>query len=180
MARRCAEGQLTAVEQEPAPKPLLPGDPSTWTPAQRTRNERMAQYLRTLRSEGTLTAACTVTGISQPTVWRWREEFPAFGNAVTQFLTRDRQLLIEENMFRIATSTDPKTANAAVKAGEIYLKALDPDRYADRQKIEQTVTINHQVQVVHEVRERLRAAQAEKLQRLQIVDALPSSGEREP
>ncbi|GHF65271.1 hypothetical protein HNQ07_004701 [Deinococcus metalli] len=173
------EHELTAV-LEPERMTLQSGDPATWTPAQRTRNERMAQYLRALRAEGTLTAACTATGISQPTVWRWREEFTAFGDAVTQFLTRDRQSLIEENLFRIATSTDPKMANAAVKAGEIYLKALDPDRYADRQKIEQTITINSQVQVIHEAREKHRIAQQEKLRQIRTIDALPGGSTDEP
>ena len=148
---------------------LLPGDPSTWTPAERTRNERMAAFLRELHVQGILQDAATAAGVDQATVWRWREQYPAFREAVTKFLTRTRQAMIEDNMFRIATSTDPKMANAAVKAGEFYLRALDRDQYTERQVIEQSVTVNQQVQVILTTRDRLRAEQA---QRLKTIDAV--------
>lgn len=150
---------------------LLPGDPSTWTPAERTRNERMAAFLRELHTQGILQDAATAAGVDQATVWRWREQYPAFGDAVTRFLTRTRQAMIEDNMFRIATSSDPKMANAAVKAGEFYLRALDRDQYTERQVIEQTVTVNQQVQLINQARDRLRAERQARVAQLGIIDA---------
>ena len=155
------------------PTTFLPGDPSQWSPAERTRHERMAAFLRALQEEGMVTPACKVSGVDQATVWRWREQYPAFSQAVTRFMTRTRVQVLEENMYRIACSDDPKVANAAVRANEFLLRSWDRDTYDQAQRIEQTVTINQQVQVVHEVRERNRQRQAERLRTIEA-DAVRS------
>ena len=90
---------------------------------------------------------------------------------MTRFLTRTQQAMIEDNMFRIATSTDPKMANAAVKAGEFYLRALDRDQYTERQVIEQTVTLNEQVQVINKVRDQIWAERDAKINEIRAKQA---------
>lgn len=159
-----------ALQGDTHPGMYLPGDPETWTPGMVDRHARMLQFMDALRQLGTYTDACRATDIDNATVWRWRNDYPAFRDAVTTFMTRDRQVAIEDNMYRIATSTDPKTANATVKAGELYLKALDRDKWGDKLTTDTTITINTQVQHVIEVREKLRAAQSEKLHRIRTLD----------
>lgn len=144
------------------------GHTRTWTPAQRQRSRRKAAFLRALQEHGSLGAACLASGVSDVTVWRWRKQYPAFDRAVLDFVEGVREQRLVESMYRIATSDDPKMANAAAKAGEFLLKVWNRDKYMERQKIEQTVTINHQVQVVQAVRDELRARQQEKLQRLSL------------
>lgn len=148
-----------------------PGDPANWTPAQRTRNERMSLFLRELQKEGSLSRAYESSGVPEPTVHRWRGEYPPFGEAVTKFVTRTRMQKLEESMYRIALSEDPKMANAAVRAGEFLMKAWDRPQYGDHQRIEQTQTVNHIVQVVHTVRDDIRAKQQEALRRIRTIDA---------
>ncbi|PNY79189.1 hypothetical protein [Deinococcus koreensis] len=166
---------MTVLEQQDV-------QPAHWTPAQRTRNERMSAFLRALHVEGMLTAACAASGVSLPSVRRWRNDFPSFDEAVTEFLTRIRLSAVEDNMYRIATSTDPKIANATVKAGEFLARAWDREQYGERQRIDQTITVNGQVQIVHEardtIRQELRASRQQRLLALQTIDAPPSSGDR--
>lgn len=150
---------------------LLPGDPGQWTPAEKRRHDRMAAFLRALQEEGMIRPACATCGVDTATVWRWREQYPAFEAAVTQFMTRTRVQTLEENMYRIANSTDPKMAMAAVRANEFLLRAWDRDTYDQAQRIEQTTTVNHMVQVIHEVRDSHRERQAERLKRLRTIDA---------
>ena len=150
---------------------LLPGDPSQWTPAERTRHERMAAFLRALQEEGMVVPACKASGVDRATVWRWREQYPAFEAAVTQFMTRTRVEVLEANMYRIACSEDPKMSMAAVRANEFLLKSWARDTYDQAQRIEQTTTVNHMVQVVHEVRDSHRERQTERLQRLRTINA---------
>lgn len=165
---------ISATTFQPDETYLLPGDPNTWTPAERTRHERMAGFLRALQNEGMILAACKASGVSDATVWRWRDEYPAFGEAVTEFLKHKRVLMLEENLFRIAASTDPKTANAAVRANEILLRAYDP-RFAATLKVEGTQTVNHIVQMSNEVRDNFRQRQLEKIRQIRTVDAAPAS-----
>jgi hypothetical protein len=153
----------------------IPGDPDTWTPGQHSRNDKMVRYFEALREEGTLSDACKRLNVDQATVWRWRNEYPEFQADVTTFLSRDRQALLEDNLYRIATSNDPRMASATVKALEFYLKALDRPTYGDQTKVETTQTVNHMVQVVHTVRDDLRARQLERLSQLKTIDALPLS-----
>ncbi|UQN10841.1 hypothetical protein [Deinococcus sp. QL22] len=154
---------------------FLPEEPPKWTPGQRTRNERMSAFLRALGREGSIARACETTSVDESTVWRWRDRHPTFGEAVNTFMTRTRQQRIEESMFRIATSTDPKQANAAVRAGELMLRALDRTQYGQHLEVKSTQTVNHMVQVVHTVRDDLRARQLARLSQLKTIDALPLS-----
>ena len=77
-----------------------------------------------------------------------------------------REQRLVESMYRIAMSEDPKTANAAAKAGEFLLKVWNRDKFGDKQRIEQTITESQQIQVVHTVRDQFRAERAEAIQRL--------------
>ena len=71
----------------------LPGEPAPWTPAQRTRNQPVNTFLH---------PACTDTGIDLATIWRWREQTPAFKAAVLKFKTQTRMAKLEDNMYRVA------------------------------------------------------------------------------
>lgn len=146
------------------------GNAGALTPAALIRRDRKARFLELLQEEGHITQAATRLGVSPSTVYRWRVQDEAFNAEVAEWITEEMETVVATNMFRIATSTDPKMANATVKAGEFMLKSLNREVYGDQLKQESTVTINHQVQVVHEVRDRLRAAQTEKLQRLITID----------
>lgn len=133
-------------------------DPTSWTPGQTTRNHRMNVFMDALQTYGSLTQVFQHTEFSEATIHDWRHKYPRFAEAVNLFLTHTRVHRVEENMYRIATSDDPKSATAAVKAGEILLKAYDPERFTERIKQETTVTVNHQVQVIEGFREKQRAA----------------------
>ena len=133
----------------------------TWTPAQRQRSHRKATFLRALQEHGSLGAACLASGVNDVTVWRWRKQYPAFDLAVIQFVEGVREQRLVESMYRIAMSEDPRTANAAAKAGEFLLKVWNRDKFGDRQKVEQTITINQQMDVTRAYRaEYLRQQQA--------------------
>jgi len=157
---------MDAPEQTPI---LLGGEPGSWTPAQRSRNDRMAHFLRVLAEEGIYLTACGVSGVPHSTVHRWREDHELFAKAYDLAL-QQRLSAVEDNMFRIARSTDPKTANATVKAGELLLRTWNPERYTERIKNETTITVNAQVQHVHTIRDQLRERQQERLQTLRTID----------
>lgn len=152
---------------------LQGGHTRTWTPAQRQRSRRKAAFLRALHEHGSLAAACLASGIHDTTVWRWRKQYPAFDQAVVNFTEGVREQRLVESMYRIATSEDPKMANAAAKAGEFLLKSWNREKYADFKKVEQTVSIHQTVQAIHEVRDQFRERQAEKLKALRTIDVLP-------
>lgn len=142
-------------------------------PGELKRRELKRRAIEGLRSEGTINGAAAAADVPPSTIYRWRKADPEFDAAVTEFLHVDMVDTLEASAFRIATSTDPKMANAAVRAQELLLKAYDPDRFTERHKIESTQTVNHMVQVVHTVRENHRAAQVQALQRLKTLDAEP-------
>lgn len=146
-----------------APQELQGGNARTWTPAQRQRSRRKAAFLRALHEHGSISAACLASGVHDTTVWRWRKQYPAFDRAVVHFVEGVREQRLVESMYRIATSEDPKMANAAAKAGEFLLRAWNRDKYGQHQKIEQTVSINQQIQVIHEVRAAFHQKQQERL-----------------
>ena len=177
-----ARETLTA-EQAEALEPLVKlaavGNPKvaqqfeSMKPGELKRRELKRRVLEALRENGTLTHAAAAVDMPPSTIYRWRKADPEFDAAVTEFLHVDMVDTLEQSAFRIATSTDPKMASAAVKAQEMLLKAYDRDRFGDHQRIEQTTTINHMVQVVHEVRDTHRERQAERLRRLRTLDAEP-------
>lgn len=144
------------------------GNARAGTPGQRRRSHRKAAFLRSLQEHGSLTAACLASGVHDSTIWRWRQQYPAFDRAVLEFVEGVREQRLVESMYRIATSDDPKMANAATKAGEFLLKAWNREKWGDRQKIDQTVTITQQVQVIHEARERHREQQRAAIAALQV------------
>ncbi|UWX65042.1 hypothetical protein [Deinococcus rubellus] len=100
------------------------------------------------------------------TVWRWRKEYPAFDTAVLNFTEGVREQRVIESLYKIATSEDPKMANAAAKAGAFLLQAWNRPKYSPHLKIEQTVSVHQQVQVALDVRDQIRAVQAERLSRI--------------
>jgi len=126
----------------------------------------MVAFLQALQAEGMINPACVASGVSVASVWRWRETYPPFDAAVRKFMTRTRLLQLEDNMYRIANSTDPKMAMAAVRANEFLMKAWNRDEYGDHQRIEQTQTTVHQVQVIQEVRHVLQEQQSNRLAQL--------------
>ena len=128
------------------------------TPGQVKREEIKARFLAALKQHGTLSAACQVAGTARATIYRWRDEDPVFAAQVHQWMHVDMEAELVESLFRIATSTDPKMANAAVRAGEVLLKADRPEKYGDRLQIEQQVTVNVAVQTVDAFMQRQRAA----------------------
>ncbi|WP_156039211.1 hypothetical protein [Deinococcus marmoris] len=165
---------MTLSPDEQAPLAFCPGDPADWTPAQRSRNERMTSFLQHLQSEGMINPASKSSGVSLATIWRWRDEYPAFNDAVIKFMTRTRMLKLEENMYRIANNDDPKVAMAAVRANEFLMRSWDREQYGEFRKVEQTVNINHIVQISHDARQAIQERQAEKLQALRTIDVQPS------
>ncbi|GAA4022850.1 hypothetical protein GCM10022631_41740 [Deinococcus rubellus] len=138
----------------------------TWTPAQRQRSRRKAAFLRALHEHGSISAACLASGVHDTTVWRWRKEYPAFDTAVLNFTEGVREQRVIESLYKIATSEDPKMANAAAKAGAFLLQAWNRPKYSPHLKIEQTVSVHQQVQVALDVRDQIRAVQAERLSRI--------------
>jgi len=161
--------------EPPQTQAYINDDPTTWTPGQTTRNHRMNAFMAALQTHGSLTQVFQHTEYSEATTHEWRHKYPRFADAVNQFLTQTRVHRVEENLYRIATGTDPKSANAAVKAGEILLKAYDPDRFTERIKQETTLTVNGMVQHVHSSREQLLQAQQDALRALQAPAAPPAA-----
>lgn len=155
------------------------------TLAQQNRAAKKAAFLQGLREDGTLGATCKRTGLSLSTVYRWRKEDPEFNTSCEEWLHEELVDTLFQSMFQIATSTDPKMANASVRAGEFLLKALNPDVYAERVKIEANVTTHQHVTGVLEVRDRYRAEQDVRLQQIREsrtlnmhpVPALPRDGQ---
>lgn len=158
MTHETGEGNAERREEKSALDQLF-----AETPAEKVRRERKARFLEVLTEEGHITQAAARLGVSPSTVYRWRVQDPVFNDAVADWLTEDMEEVVATNMFRIATSQDPKTANAAVKAGEFMLKSLNRDRYGDQIKQETTQNINVQISTTTEVRDAFRAAQRAKL-----------------
>lgn len=161
---------MTLPPEDQAPLTFYPGDPAEWTPAQRSRNERMASFLQHLQTEGMINPASKASGVSVATIWRWRDEYPAFNDAVVKFMTRTRMLKLEENLYRIANSEDPKMGMAAVRANEFLMRAWDREQYGEFRRVDQTVTVNHIVQLSHDARQAIQERQAEKLRQLRTID----------
>lgn len=174
--------QPTPTTQELTPeqyqqlKPLLDFSHTTHLvpkPAQLRRQEKKDKAIEALRKHGTLLAAAKLSGVSRSTLYRWREEDPAFEAQVKEWLDEDMEAELHDSMFRIATSEDPRLANAAVRAGEILLKSINPTKYGDKLQVDSTTNINHKVTVIHEQRDHLRTLQAQRIQELRTLDAQP-------
>ncbi|KQR22883.1 hypothetical protein ASF71_06870 [Deinococcus sp. Leaf326] len=139
----------------------------TLKPGEIKRRELKRRAVDALREHGTIGHAAAAAGVSPSTLYRWRDQDEAFNQVVTEFLNVDLVDTLVSSMYSIATNTDPKLANAAVKAGEFLLKAYDRDTFGDQIKTEVNQTVNHMVQVVHSVRDTMREEQAAKIARLQ-------------
>lgn len=137
--------------------------PARTTPGELKRQELKRRVIDGLKEHGTLTHAAAAAGISPSTIYRWREQDTTFNDQVTEFLNIDLIDTLVSSMFSIATSGDPKTANAAVKAGEVLLKAYDRPRFGDQIKQETTITNNQNVTHVIEFRDVMRAEQEAKV-----------------
>lgn len=144
------------------------------TLAQRNRAERKAKFLEALQEHGSLSATCLATGTPRRTVYDWRETDAAFNEVCEAWLTEGMEDALVESLYQRATNPEDKTGE---RAAEFLLKSLNPDRYSERTKIDQTLTINQQVQVVHTVRDEFRARQEERLAQLRgrTIDAEPST-----
>ena len=149
------------------------------TPGEVKRAGLKAKVIAAMRQHGTLSAASLAAGVARSTIYAWRDSDPAFAAEVHQWMHEGMEEELVESLYRIATSSDPKMATAAVKANEILLKSVNPDKYSDRLKVDATTTVNHQVSVIHDVRDQLRERQAARLQQLRggVVDvqALPTT-----
>jgi hypothetical protein len=159
----------------------IDGDPTTWTAGQKTRHAKMCDFMDKLESLGSLTQVYALTKHSETTIHRWRTDYPKFAAAVDLFLTQTRLVRLEEAMYTIAMSTDPKMATAAVKAQEFLMRAYDRPKFGDQMKVESTQTVNHMVQVVHSVRDTMREEQQAKLASLQArtITVEPSNSDKE-
>ena len=153
--------------------PKLAAEFEAMKPGDLKRRDLKRRAIEGLREHGTIGHAAAAAGVSPSTIYRWRDADPEFNAEVLEFMHVDQVDQLHQSMYAIATSTDPKMASAAVKAGEFLLKSLDRDTYGDHIKQETTTTINHMVQVVHEVRDTHRERQAERLRRLRTLDAEP-------
>ena len=151
-------GEGNADGQDEQPKSLL-DQLFAETPAEKVRRERKTRFLEVLTEEGHITQAAARLGVSPSTVYRWRVLDPTFNDAVADWLTEDMEQVVATNMFRIATSQDPKTANATVKAGEFMLKSLNRLTYGETLKTESTQTINVQITTTLDHRDKIRALQ---------------------
>ena len=181
-------GETLTPEQHEALQPILKlaalGNPALATQIERTTPGQVKRQalkrlaVDALREHGTLTHAAAAAGVAPSTIYRWRDSDPKFARQVAEFLHVSYIEELERSMFSIATSNDPKMANAAVRAGEFLLKAEHRQKYGDHQQIEQTININHTVQVALEARDRLQAQQQARLQALRTIDALPAPGDQ--
>lgn len=173
-------------EQYEAIKPLLAladvgnlANPLTehLKPASLRLMELKRRFLNALREQGTITHAAAAAGVARNTVWRWRRDDEEFRVEVDTWLHQDQVDELHDSMYRIATSTDPKIASAAVKAGEFLLKSLDRETYSDHLKIETTQSINVAVSVVHDIRAKHRTEfeqLRERMRALRTIDVLPA------
>ncbi|MDO4263852.1 MAG: phBC6A51 family helix-turn-helix protein [Deinococcus sp.] len=138
------------------------------TPAQQRRADRKERAIEALREYGTLQRAAEAAGVARSTLYKWREDDPQFEALVKEWIDEDMEAELHDTLFTIAKkgADDPKYANAAVRAAELLIKAENPSKYGDKLKVESEQTINHQIQVVHEVRDQHRQLQQERLRRL--------------
>lgn len=138
------------------------------TPGQRKKDELKARALEGLKQHGTIGHAAAAAGVSPRTVHRWRTEDPDYDAEFLEWMHVDQVDQLHASLYSVAMKAplDPKYAQAGVKAGDILLKALDPATYGDKLKVENETTINHHIQVLHEVRQNHRQLQQEKLRQL--------------
>lgn len=144
----------------------------TPAPAQLRRREKKDRAIAALREHGTLEMAATVAKVSRSTLYRWRAADPAFEAEVKQWMDEDMEDELHDTLFTIAKlgMTDAKYANAAVRAAELLIKAENRAKYGDHQTIDQTVNVNHIVQLSHDARQAIQQRQAEKLKELRTID----------
>lgn len=142
----------------------MPAHDPPLTLAERNRADRKARFLAALQEHGTLAATCLHTGIPRRTVYDWREVDPAFNEVCEAWLTEGLEDALVESLYQRATNPEDKSGE---RAAEFLLKSLNPDRYSERQKVETTLTVNQQVQVVYTHRDELRERQAARLAQLQ-------------
>ena len=146
------------------------------TLAQQNRAAKKAAFLQGLREDGTLGATCKRTGLSESTIYRWRRDDPEFNQACESWLHVELEDELHQSMYRIATSTDPKMANAAVRAGEFLLKAVNPEQYGEKIKVDSTQSISVAISIGDQVRDQFRAEHAAlraQARALRTIDVLP-------
>lgn len=187
------EGVIEAVQD--ASPPTLPTVTSdtpqrartwTWTVQQRLRSKRKAAVLRALLgpespTRARLMASLDAAGVPYSTHLAWTERYPAYKTAILNGLAA-RETIIVDGFVALASrlndpdKLDPKLATAAVKAGETIIRGDNPDKWAERQKIESTQTVNHIVQMSQEVRDTFRQRQLEKVRQIRTID-MPSNSD---
>lgn len=146
-------------------------------PGDLKRRDLKRRAIEGLREHGTIGHAAAAADVAVSTIYRWRAADPQFDAEVLEFMHVDQVDQLHESMYRIATSTDPKTANAAVQAGKFLLQSLDRRTYGDHLTTEATLTINAQMQVADNALELLRSRQAAAVQQLRTIDAPPSQSD---
>ena len=146
------------------------------TLAQQNRAAKKAAFLLGLREDGTLGATCKRTGLAVSTIYRWRKNDAEFNQNCEDWLHDELEDVLHESMFQIATSTDPKMANASVRAGEFLLKALNPEQYGEKIRVDSTQSISVAISIGDQVRDQFRAEHATlraQARALRTIDVLP-------
>ncbi|AWN24207.1 hypothetical protein DKM44_14015 [Deinococcus irradiatisoli] len=112
--------------------------------------------------------ACRAAGISDVTILRWRQRFPAFDQAVSDFLVHVREQRVVDSLYQLTqkATEDPKFASAGGRAGEFLLKAWNPNLFGEKITTSTTININHSVEIINSHRDELRAAQEARLHRI--------------
>jgi hypothetical protein len=117
--------------------------------------ERRALYLSAFARVGTITGACTETGISINTVKSWRRRDPQFAQRLEQ-ISENQELILHDTLFSRALNPKDPTG---VTAGIFLLKAKNPERYNDRAQltVDHNITVTAIVQQVPTILEALRS-----------------------
>lgn len=115
-----------------------------WTPAQRHRAARKSAFLKALHEHATIGVACQVSGVPDVTILRWRRAYPAFDQAVSDFLINVREQRVVDSLYQLTQKAleDPKFASAGGRAGEFLLKAWNPEQFAERLKVDTRHELN--------------------------------------
>lgn len=106
-------------------------------------NDTKKEFLEEFTSEvQSLKRAAKKVGISQATVWRWRQDDPEFNKDVEEAKNKQEQMRVEkveDSLFRRAVSGDATGAETI-----FWLKNRAPDRWSDEPEVE----INNEVSQV--------------------------------
>lgn len=97
--------------------------------------------MEALRTGSTATGACEVVGVSRPTVYRWRDEFPEFAS--------EWDSVKAGVVDRIEAALTARAIDSSDQAAMFLLKAHRPDVYREQSRVEHTGPAGGAVQVEH-------------------------------